>query len=248
MLYEIAGTNARILGTMHYFPAGPQRWVEPVRKIYGWAERIYVEMKAERGFDIFKQPARLMARDLPADLRASVEPHWPREQLGDMEHCSALSVCLFANNLAMPPTKVDGIEAAVRAWLGSSGDVLELETPEDFVQAAHDVPLDDLLFSTRFVLSQDAAEGARNFEAQARAWRVHDLAKLERIARIGTTEAMRRALFEVRNRKWAEIIAREAKSPKRTLVLCGAGHLCGPNNLRDVLATAHGFRLARMMM
>jgi uncharacterized protein YbaP (TraB family) len=59
---------------------------------------------------------------------------------------------------------------------------------------------------------------------------------------------MRRALFETRNRKWAEIIAREAKSPERTLVLCGAGHLCGPNNLRDVLTDVHGHRVNRLMM
>jgi hypothetical protein len=189
-----------------------------------------------------------MALDLPPDLRTAVEPHWPRDVLGDMEHCNMLGVCLLANSLAMPSNKVDGVETAVRAWLGSSGDVLELETPEDFVQAASEVPLEDFLFSTRFGLDQDPTEANRIFEAKSRAWRVHDLAKLEALLRIGITPALHRAAFEVRNRNWAETIAREVKSPERTLVLCGAGHLCGPNNLRDVLADVHGYRLTRMMM
>jgi chemotaxis response regulator CheB len=58
---------------------------------------------------------------------------------------------------------------------------------------------------------------------------------------------MRRSLFETRNRRWAEIITRESKSPERTLVLCGAGP-GGPNNLRDVLIDVHGHRVNRLMM
>ena len=245
MLYEVAGTNTRILGTLHFFPPGPQRWIDPVRRIYDWADRIYVEMKAEKGLDLFTLPARYMAHDLPSDLYEAVQPSWPREVLGHLDSCNLFGVCLLVGTLGL--SRVDGIEAMVRAWLGSTGDVLELETAVDVVQAANEVPLSDLLFSLRFTLQQQA-DAQRSFEAKSRAWRVHDLAKLEALTKVGTTEAMRRQLFETRNRKWAEIIALEAKSPERTLVLCGAGHLCGPSNVREVLEKDHGYSVCRLMM
>lgn len=247
MLYEIAGTNTRILGTLHQVPPGPQRWIEPVRRIFDGAEKIYVEMKAERGIDLFKFPARFMARDLPSDLREAIEPHWPRNVHGDMDQCSLLGMCLFASSLSTP-SQVDGVEAVVRAWLGPSRDVLELEAPKDFVQAVEDVPIEDLLLTARFGLRQRPEEAQRLFEAKARAWRVHDLKKLEELIQIGTTLALRRAIFETRNRNWAETIAHAATSPERTLVLCGAGHLCGPNNLREVLERDHGHGVNRLMM
>jgi len=245
MLYEIAGTGTRILGTLHFFPPGPQRRINPVRRVFDWAERIYIETKVEKAGELVRLSARFEAAHLPSDLRRDVDRVWPHAALGDVDRCSLLGVCLVVNSLGL--SRVQGVEPTVRAWLGSSGDVLELETPEDFVLAANDIPLDDLIFSIRFAL-QRQAEAQRDFEAKARAWRVHDLATLEALTKVGTTEAMRRALFETRNRKWAEIIAREAKSPERTLVLCGAGHLCGPNNLRDVLTDVHGHRVNRLMM
>ncbi|MGJ7505895.1 TraB/GumN family protein [Variovorax sp. GT1P44] len=245
MLYEVAGTKTRILGTLHFFPPGPQRWIDPVRRIYDWADRIYVEMKSEKGLALFTLPARYMARDLPADLYAAVQPSWPEEVVGPLDDCNLPGVCLLVGALGL--SRVDGIEAMVRTWLGPSGDVLELETPEDVVQAANEVPLDDLLFSLRFVLRQQA-DAQRSLEAKSRAWRVHDIPKLEALMKMGSTEAMRRALLETRNRKWAETIAREAKSPERTLVLCGAAHLCGPGNLREVLQKDHGYVVQRLLM
>jgi uncharacterized protein len=115
------------------------------------------------------------------------------------------------------------------------------------VQAANEIPLEDLLLSLRYAFRHQS-DAQRDFEAKARAWRVHDLAKLEALTKVGTTEAMRRALFQTRNRKWAQVIARAAKSPGRTLVLCGAGHLSGPNNLRGVLESDYGYGVNRLMM
>lgn len=245
MLYEIAGTNTRILGTLHFVPPGQHGWVDPVRRLYEWADRIYVEMKVEKGLDLLKSPSRFMARDLPSELREAVEPYWPRAVLGDLDRYNLPGVCFVVNSLGL--SQVDGVEATVRAWLGSSGDVLELETPEDFVHAANEVPLNDLLLSVRYGIHQQA-DAQRAFQAKARAWRVHDLVKLEALTKIGTTQAMRQALFETRNRNWGAIIAREVKSPERTLVLCGAGHLCGPNNLREILERDHGRSVKRLMM
>lgn len=245
MLYEIAGTGTRILGTLHFFPPGQQRWIDPVRRIFDWAEKIYIETKVEKAGELVRLPARFKPGHLSSDLRQEVDRVWPHAALGDIDRCSLLGVCLVVNSIGL--SRVEGVEPTVRAWLGSSGDVLELETAEDFVHAANDIPLDDLIFSIRFALQQ-RFEAQRDFEAKARAWRVHDLAKLEALTKVGTTEAMRRALFETRNRKWAAIIARAAKSPERTLVLCGAGHLCGPNNLREVLERDHGHAVNRLMM
>lgn len=245
MLYEIAGTRTRLLGTLHFFPPGPQRWIDPVRRNFDWAEKIYIETKVEKAGELLRLPARFKPSQLSADLRQEVDRVWPHAALGDMNRCSLLGVCLVMNSLGV--SRVEGIESTVRAWLGSSGDVLELETAEDFVHAANDIPLDDLVFSIRFALMRQS-EAQRDFEAKARAWRVHDLAKLEALTKVGTTEAMRRALFETRNRKWAAIIAGAAKFPERTLVLCGAGHLCGPNNLREVLDRDFGHAVNRLMM
>jgi len=240
-----SATGTRILGTLHFFPPGPQRWIDPVRRIFDWAERIYIETKVEKAGELVRLPTRFKPAQLSADLRQEVERVWPHAELGDIDRCSLLGVCLAVNSLGL--SRVDGVEPAVRAWLGSSGDVLELETAEDFVHAANDIPLDDLIFSIRFAL-QRRSEAQRDFEAKARAWRVHDLAKLEALIKVGTTEAMRRALFETRTRKWAETIAHAATSPERTLVLCGAGHLCGPNNLREELERNHGHAVNRLMM
>jgi uncharacterized protein YbaP (TraB family) len=47
---------------------------------------------------------------------------------------------------------------------------------------------------------------------------------------------IRHAILDARNRAWAARLTDSLSRPERTLVVVGALHLCGPDNLIDCLA------------
>jgi uncharacterized protein YbaP (TraB family) len=245
MLYEIAGTNTRILGSMHMVPPGRDRWMQPVRSAFDWSEQIYVEMKEENYPALLTAPTALMARDMPSDLYAAVSGLWPALPFTPLAECNLLGASLIASGVGVPSQP--GVESLLRKWAGPLADVRELESPEDFVRAGGDVPTDDLVSMTWTAL-RSKADGPRNLAAKYRAWQVHDLHKLEALLQIGTTERARAAIFGKRNQTWGPVIADASKSAQRTLIVCGCGHLCGPNNLRQILEREYGFVLKRLYM
>jgi len=245
MLYELAGTRTRILGSLHLVPRGKADWVAPVREVFEWSQRLIVEIRAEHAASAITLACKAMAREMPADLYRSVESGWPPGFVAPLERCNLLGACMLAGAFGL--ASEEGVESALRRWAGPHAEVGELETAEAFAQVADAIPLDDLLWMTRRAL-RPREELQREFEANYRAWRLHDLARLQTLVERGTTPAARRALFADRNRAWAPAIAEAAGSSMRTLVVCGAGHLCGEDNLRDVLAAAHGFELRRLAM
>lgn len=245
MLYEIEGTKTRILGSMHLVPPGQDRWVQPVRAAFDWSEQLYVEMKDESAMALFTIPAALMARDMPPDLYDAVASIWPAPPFASLSDCNLLGASLVASVVGLPTQQ--GVEPSLRKWAGPHAEVRELESPEVFVRAADDVPAADLIAMTWTAL-RTKADAPRNLAAKYRAWRVHDLQKMEALLNIGTTERARAAIFGKRNAAWAPVIARAAQAEKRTLIVCGCGHLCGPDNLRQILEREHGFVLKRLYM
>jgi uncharacterized protein len=143
---------------------------------------------------------------------------------------------LCANVYAMEP--VAGVEHQLRQWRARDEKPASfLETSEDVIRRLTAVPESELHQAIE-ILARDTDEPKRNLAALYEAWAGQDRDRMfEVISRSSTYNipAIRNAVFTARNREWVASIERLSSTPKRTVVIVGAGHLCGPDNLLDLM-------------
>lgn len=135
----------------------------------------------------------------------------------------------------------------MRDWAGGTDGIAELETPEDFIAAFADVPAEDLGASLRWRFKEKALVKQR-FEQMYRAWRLHDVSKILKLRNANLHPSISRAIFDLRNERWVPKIADFARSSERTLIVVGAGHLCGRNSLLELLQRDHDLTSARTVL
>jgi uncharacterized protein YbaP (TraB family) len=85
------------------------------------------------------------------------------------------------------------------------------------------------------------------FRAFYNAWRNADRVTLAKLtgAQLPKLGRMQQALYDRRNKAWAPKISEFTKQSAKTLIAVGAGHLCGKNNLLEVLERGYGLKSKR---
>jgi uncharacterized protein len=242
MYLQLAGTNVRLLGSMHLFPATSRRTPPWVAEAYDWAEALVFESDPPTILPFLRADAQQGAGRLEpfvsADAWRELQALWPTE--GPLAPFLALRPWAA---LIVAPTLfqqvVEGVEPRMmRSALAQSKPFEYLETAANVAAALESIPL-DAVGAALDLLMADRGEPQRTLERMHAAWLNGDLDAVQQIAvesPMFNLPGVRHAILDMRNRAWAARLAQLSGRAQRTLVVVGALHLCGPGNLIDCLA------------
>jgi uncharacterized protein YbaP (TraB family) len=240
MYLQLTGTQVRLLGSMHLFPATSRRTPPWIAEAYDWAEALVFESDPPTILPFLKaasQGAGCLQPLLSADAWQRLQAAWPIEgplaPLADLRPWAALIVAptLFQQ-------VVEGVEPRMlRSAITQAKPYRYLETAQEVAAALESIPL-DAIGAALGLLMADLDEPQRTLERMHAAWLEGDLAAVHRIANespMFNLPGIRHAILDARNRAWAARLTDLLSRPERTLVVVGALHLCGPDNLIDCL-------------
>ncbi|NIF53560.1 MULTISPECIES: TraB/GumN family protein [Burkholderiaceae] len=242
MYLQLTGTNVRLLGSMHLFPATSRRTPPWVAEAYDWAEGLIFESDAPTILPFLRAGAQPGAAQLQpsmsADAWTQLQALWPAEGLlAPLAELCPWAVLIVAPTLLQQV--VDGVEPRMlRSAMAQAKPCRYLETADEIAAALESIPL-PVLGQALEMLMADRAEPQRTLERMYAAWIAGDLGAVERIAvesPMFNLPGIRHAILDVRNRAWAARLHEHANVRERTLVVVGALHLCGPGNLLECLA------------
>ncbi|SDQ73134.1 hypothetical protein SAMN05443245_2535 [Paraburkholderia fungorum] len=242
MYLQLAGTNVRLLGSMHLFPATSRRTPPWIAEAYDWAEALVFESDPPTILPFLKADSQPGAGELQpfvsADAWRQLQALWPAE--GPLAPFTALRPWAA---LIVAPTLfqqvVEGVEPRMmRSALAQSKPYEYLETANDVAAALESIPL-QAVGAALDLLMADRDEPQRTLERMHAAWLDGDLDAVQQVAvesPMFNLPGIREAILDMRNRAWAARLTQQTGRPERTLVVVGALHLCGPGNLIECLA------------
>jgi len=242
MYLHLPGTNVRLLGSMHLFPAASRRTPPWIEEAYDWAETLVFESDAPTILPFLKADGQSAAQHLQpllsVDAWARLQAAWPTEgPLAPLAELRPWATLIVAPTLFQQ--LVDGVEPRMLRWAMAHGKPYEyLETASEVADALETIPL-SVVANVLATLMEDLGEPQRTLERMHAVWLEGDLSGVQRIAAESPMFALpeiRRAILDTRNRLWAQRVNKLLARPERTLVVVGALHLCGPGNLVDCLA------------
>lgn len=232
MLYQIDGTSARLLGTMHMVPKSQSGWIACAERAYRWSERVVIEMHLSRQQELLALKT-VHPLELPMDIDREVRKRWNFDSLGALSDTNLPMIFFVMGSFN---TNLDnGVESKLTEWLGGENRLGQLEDAPEFLSAFDNVSAQCFHEAMRWRFPRDA-EAKQRLAQLYRSWRGNNVDKMIKIMRMGMPEPIRWAMFDRRNELWAPRIIELAKQSERTLICVGAGHLHGKNNLRDLLA------------
>jgi uncharacterized protein YbaP (TraB family) len=241
MYFQLPGTNVRLLGSMHLFPATSRRTPPWLADAYDWADALVFESDPATILPLLRADAQAGAARLRALMRAQtwsqLQALWPLEgPLAPLEALHPWAALIVAPTLLQQA--VEGVEPRMmRSANAQAKPYRYLETARDVADALGALALDTVAAALELLMA-DRAEPQRTLERMHAAWLEGDLQEIERIAveaPMFDLPGMRDAILTVRNRAWATQLGGFLGTHERTLVVVGALHLCGPGNLLDCL-------------
>jgi uncharacterized protein len=243
MYYEITGTHVRLLGSMHLFPAASRRTPPWIAGAYEWAQTLVFESDPPGILPYLKADTHALATAsqlqplVPVDDWRRLQSAWPADgplaPFGDLRPWAALIVAptLFQQ-------VVEGVEPRMlRSAATDAKPYRFLETAHEVAVSLETIPL-DVTGAALALLMTDTGEPQRTLEDMHEAWLDGDAARVQQIAArspMFNLPCIREAVLDARNRAWAARLRGLLDSPERTLVVVGALHLSGPDNLLDCL-------------
>lgn len=242
MYLQLTGTNVRLLGSMHLFPATSRRTPPWLVQAYDWAESLVFESDPPSILPFLSAPAHDHASRLQpfvsADTWTRLQSLWPVEGiLAPLEALRPWAALIVAPTLFQQV--VEGVEPRMLRSAIAQGKPYEfLETAEEVAALLGSIPL-DAIGAALDLLMADTGEPQRTLERMHEAWLFADLNAVQQIAAespMFNLHGIRHAILDARNRAWAARLETLLARPERTLVVVGALHLCGPENLLDCLA------------
>jgi uncharacterized protein len=242
MYLQLAGTNVRLLGSMHLFPTTSRRTPPWVAEAYDWAEALVFESDAPTLLPFLKadpqQGAARLPPLLPADVWRHLQTLWPiAGPLAPLADLRPWAVLIVAPTLFQQV--VEGVEPRMlRSAITQAKPYGYLETAQDVAAALESIPL-ETVGSAISMLMADREEPQRTLERMHAAWLEGDLQAVHQIAvesPMFNLPGIRHAILDARNRAWAARLTALRERRERTLVVVGALHLCGPGNLIECLA------------
>jgi uncharacterized protein len=242
MYLQLTGTNVRLLGSMHLFPATSRRTPPWVAHAYDWAESLVFESDPPTVLPFLKSHPQGGAAQLQPLLSVDVwnrlQAAWPVDgALAPLVELRPWAALIIAPTLFQQV--VEGVEPRMLRSAWTQGKPYQyLETAQDVAAALDAIPL-DAIGAALGLLMADPGEPQRTLERLHDAWLYGDLPAVQQIAAespMFNLPGIREAILDARNRAWAARVTALAGRPERTLVVVGALHLCGPDNLLDCLA------------
>ncbi|MDM0010124.1 TraB/GumN family protein [Variovorax sp. J22G73] len=214
MYYDIVGCNMRILGAVHHLPPTGGAFPSWVWDAFQWSELIEMEHdRAELGACVLDPQTRMLKPW--AALFA---------KLG--QAFSSISV-------------LPGVETVFSSALEATRrpPMTYIESGRFLGALLDSVPAPDI---GKAEAAMDAAmpNMLANIKRLHSAWEQSNIPALEAAqaeSPLGSIASMRHAFFTARNENWANTIASRGAQAKRHLLVVGALHLVGPENLLDQL-------------
>jgi len=242
MYLQLTGTQMRVLGSMHLFPATSRRTPPWIAEAYDWADALIFESDPATILPFLKAGASPRAAHLQplmnADAWTQLHTLWPADgPLAPLDDLRPWAALIVAPTLLQQV--VEGVEPRMlRSAITQAKPYRYLETAPELQAALESIPL-DVLAAALAMLMADRDEPQRTLELMHAAWLAGDLQALQRIAAespMFNLPGIRQAILNVRNRAWAARLESLLDTAERTLVVVGALHLCGPGNLIECLA------------
>lgn len=239
MYFEVPGTNLRVLGSLHMFPSGSPPTPNWVTGAYEWCETVVHEHDNAKVLPCMRSDTPLHALLLPETwtaLTAALPNDQVRAGFDGLRPWAALLALVGTLQSTEP-----GVEDIVLSQAVRDGKPLHaLETGDDLRQAFDAAPLVAVEEALNRVL-RDPAQMQPRLEAMYRAWTTRDRAALLEAASatmMFDNADLKEAALISRNRAWAPKVRSLLGTSQRTLVVVGAMHLCGPDNLEECLGVA----------
>lgn len=167
--------------------------------------------------------------------------------LDRMESWAAALTLASAQHDNLGLDRDQGVEARLQLrFAGQGKPVRELETIEQQLGAFDTLSEMAQRRMLRNVVA-DTSDVRAEFEKLLQVWASGDIAGLVEASQGGMMEApdIREAILVTRNRAWASRIDAMLKRGDRPFIAVGAGHLVGPDNVRELLE-AKGYRVVRV--
>ena len=260
--FQDADSTLYVFGSIHEVPIGTA-WRRPAfDAAFEEAEVVFFETSvlpariARAGLLItvltHGSNGRPLSEALPEGLRTAYHAFLARHNLNaaDFDRFQPWHAAFLVVGRSIQGTGViivPGVESAMEPLaLRRNKDVRYFETLEFQLRL-----FADLSFEEQLILLQDAVYGVEQHRAQydalVESWLSADLAALEQVMSIifpARPAVMRRNLLEMRNHAWAETLDAWMAGEGVALVIVGAGHLVGPENLIALLE-ARGYASER---
>jgi len=239
MYFHFTGTNVRLLGSLHGFPLAKPDLPTWVSDAYEWSESVVFESDPPTLLDFCRaQDGIGLQNKISADIYAELEKFWPSSgPVSPLSELHPWAARLFAP--AFLVQKVDGVEARfLRSAIEHSKAIQFLETAQDVARAFDSIPLAEIQADLKNLVS-DLSGPQRVLTQMHSAWLTRDLEAFWLVASklpMMKFPGARNAVLDSRNLAWVPPIRQILGSTKRTLIVVGALHLCGPGNLIDLLA------------
>ncbi|NKI72748.1 hypothetical protein GN109_25335 [Collimonas pratensis] len=237
MYYQIAGTNVRIMGTIHLFPFHEPplpipSWASAAEK---WASKITIEADKETFKDIgLALPGVSARQNVPPLLWSQLAAFWPPGAPLERYRLWALMLGLGGQMMATTP----GMESYFLNEAAKHAKVVGyLETAAEFSQHAESVPQNDLIAALSEILKVPSLPQT-NLEKMYAAWVDRDIERLYDVVRVAPMfqiPSLNAAMLRDRNRAWTPAIKNLVSNEKNTLIAVGAMHLVGPGNVLECL-------------
>ncbi|WP_371435425.1 TraB/GumN family protein [Polaromonas sp.] len=235
MYYSILGTGGHILGGMHLVPNDEKKWLPQVECACVAASDIWLESDA--GLTFFTAKWRSGAEVLPGDLSAALGAKWGALGIGPLEDFNLPAISVLTSLLFLSGLR-EGVEPAVKTIVGAAQTLNALESVDEYLAGWACVSDEQFIDQIRLSLRRGPQTSA-DFRSLHNGWRRWDRAALAKLNDATLIAPLRPAVFANRNRAWAVKIACACAEQTRPLFVVGAGHLCGPGNLLDVLRQEH---------
>jgi uncharacterized protein YbaP (TraB family) len=237
MYFEFVGTNVRLLGSVHRLPSGQNVLPQWVLAAYQWCDVLYLEREsASLRSLMLRTDGKTLRDEISAELWDALQSSWPvpTRPLRSLKPWGAVLTLATALQPA-----AQGVETHFLRWATGTEprSIHHLESNEESVAFLEAVPLSDIEDCLKLLLFDSERIRLAN-DNLCRVWLTGDRNQLAAIATtlpITSIPRLRRALIEERNRAWIPTIAALLGTPRKTLVCVGTLHLCGPNNLIDLV-------------
>ena len=236
MYFEIPGSRLRVLGAMHMVPAGTLAAPSWALEAYDWCEALVHEHSNDDIAWMIRadQPlSSVVGAETWRAISSAIASERRRVVLDGLRPwAAAMHLTVWAQQLEL------GVESAFLQRRLADGKPLDvLETVADVRAAFDSVPLPEVEQVLLACLRDMPTAQDRLLRLHA-AWLAGDRAAMHAIAAdspIGASAAMWEAGVARRNRAWGLKLQPLLKTSRRTLVVVGALHLCGPGSLEACL-------------
>lgn len=232
MYFAIPGSNLRVLGAMHIVPADAYQLPRFVSKGYAWADRIVSEHDdSELGTLMTADVRKPLSELISPDAWRTLISRWPAGSMPALDHCHPWAACFFGAMFHFD--RRPGVEANYKKRAAQDSKrwgFFELLT--DFVSPMAALSEATLCAGIEWAMA-NIPQGRKDFQAMHVAWAASDSAAMGKLLETfrPRSPAIHDVMFSQRNRAWSPKFHQLASATEKTLLVVGAGHLCGPGNL-----------------